>query len=471
MMTRIPLWSTVCLLVAVLVVGCGATPEGLWSQRPVVELSYAVDEDLRTVTGRERVEFTPDRRVCELVFRTWPNKPTAAWAGTSMVVTEAVLDGRPAAPVVLPAGAPGEAPGTLVELPLPGCRGPGESVTVELGFRLALGEDAGERFGYSTGPDMAWFATGFPLLAWVRGQGWAREEAVALPGETATSEDFELASLEVTVPSEFEVLGVGTAAGTEPGPTPETTVHLFEAEAVRNVAVTVGDFEVVEHEISGVRLHLATPEPSTSRAGARISSQGWADELAGTLEELEQLLGPYPYRDLWVTIVPALSDGIEFPTALLFGDVQRRQVESLVAHELAHQWFYSSVGNNQARHPWIDESFATFAQAVVAGQQRSYELSEVSDDVAGKLGAPMEYWAATGGYEHYVAGVYSQGAAVLLEARRRVGPEHFDAALRTYLEEQAHRVAGPRDVAEAFRDLPEVRDLFDEYGILEEGDR
>src|SRR5205085_810999 len=39
---------------------------------------------------------------------------------------------------------------------------------------------------------------------------------------------------------------------------------------------------------------------------------------------------------------------------------------ALLAHELAHQWFYGIVGNNQWREPWLDESFATFASGFPA---------------------------------------------------------------------------------------------------------
>ena len=68
----------------------------------------------------------------------------------------------------------------------------------------------------------------------------------------------------------------------------------------------------------------------------------------------------------------------------------------------------------------------------------------------------MPYWAATGNFSRYVTGVYDQGAAVLLEGRRRSGDEAFDGALRAYIAANAHRVAGPADVAAAFGHRPEV---------------
>ena len=96
-----------------------------------------VAPDLRSVTGRETVTFTPDQPICELVFRAWPNAPSPAGEGNALQVTDASVGGRPTAPVVRPAGATAGAPGTLVELPLPACVAPGEVVRAELGFTAA----------------------------------------------------------------------------------------------------------------------------------------------------------------------------------------------------------------------------------------------------------------------------------------------------------------------------------------------
>ena len=39
--------------------------------------------------------------------------------------------------------------------------------------------------------------------------------------------------------------------------------------------------------------------------------------------------------------------------------------EIVVAHEVAHQWWYSLVGNDQIDEPWLDEAFAQFTTALV----------------------------------------------------------------------------------------------------------
>ncbi|MCE3550633.1 hypothetical protein LWC33_04090 [Pseudonocardia sp. RS11V-5] len=451
------------LLVALLA-GCTTTAPGpgtdeAWpappADRPVVDVAFDMAPDLASATGTETVRFTPDRQICELVFRNWPNKPTAARDGSDLEITGARVGGTGIAPQVAPDP-------TLVTLPLPACVPAGTAVTADLTFRLTLGKDSGERVGYSPATGTAWLGTAFPLLAWVRGEGWVRDPAVDLYGETVTSEDAAL-TLTVTAAEGQEVVATGTAAGTL-APAPGRVTHRFTADAVRDAAVSVGAYDVTTREVRGVRVHVATP-----RSGSRATGDEWIDELDLALQKHTALLGAYPYPDLTATIVPTQTDGVEFPTALQFADDRRAEIPGLVAHELAHQWFYSLVGNDQARDPWIDEAFATWAQALATGQEDRYRLDRIPRDLRGHAGEPMAYWAGTGDFDRYVRGVYDQGAAALLDARRRAGPDRFDAAVRAYLHDNAHRVAGPSDVAAAFRDVPEALEALRDAGALPAG--
>ncbi|WP_249523213.1 M1 family aminopeptidase [Modestobacter marinus] len=432
-----------------------------WADRPVVDLRFDVAEDLETVAGEERVVFTPDLNTCVLVFRSWPNKPVTARAGTVLTVSEVRVDGEPAEVRDVPAGATDSAPaGTLLEVPLAECAEPGDEITVDLEFTVELGPDVNERVGTSTDVDAAWFATAFPLLSWERGRGWDRNPAVAVAGEMAVSEDFELASLEVVADSRYEVLGTGRAVGTSPGPG-DTTVHEFTAPSVRDVAVTVGELDVQSAEIGGVRVHVGLDE------GVEEATTGeWLAQLEASMTALVDLLGPHPYEDLWVSVLSAQTSGIEFPGAVQFGDVDPDFRRALVTHELAHMWFYGLVGNNQGVHPWLDESFATFAQMVVHGEG-SASMAELPGSRRHGVGEPIQYWEQfRRPSSAYYDTVYIVGGTTLVDARAQVGPEAFDAALQEYLRANAWQVATPDDVQAAFAGLPEVLDELEEVGAL-----
>jgi len=464
-------WAAVALSGGLVLTGCSGAPDPAptpsasptaqpWDQRPVVDLAFDVDADLSTVRGDERVRFTPDADVCELVFRSWPNKPGTANAGSSLVVTGVTVDGDAVDAVDERAGAPESAPaGTLLRVPVPGCVDAGETVVAEIGFVLRLGEDVDERIGRSSAGDAAWFAGAFPLLGWERGRGWDETPAVAVAGEMAASEEFRLASLRVTADSALHVQGTGEPVGRRVDGDRATTE--FAAPAVRDVAVHVGDHEVLQFEAAGTTFHVAAPR---NRSGAPLEE--WRDALTESTESLVDLLGPVPYDHLWVTLVPSDSSGIEFPGAMQFGDVDPGRRRSLLTHELAHMWFYALVGNDQGRDPWLDESLATFAQVVADGQDAS--LTDLPARTLGEVGRPIAWFTryrnpSTAYYER----VYTAGGAALVEARERVGAERFDEALNGYVRENAHTIATPADFVDAFADLPEVLSVLREVGALD----
>jgi hypothetical protein len=433
----------------------------LWAQRPVVQLSYDVSPDLTSATGRETGTFTPDARTCELVFRAWPNEPTMSKAGDSLTVTDTAVDGRPVAATTEADGAPDGAPPTLIRVPLSRCVNAGQPVHFDVGFRVALGRDADERTGYSAKANVAWLGTAFPLLSWVRGQGWTTDPAVTMNGESVVSEDFAL-SLAVTAPSGMAVQGAGTDDGSTPGPRPGTLTHHYSAPALRDVTVAFGDYQVRTEQVDGVRVHLATPG-----SGTRADPDEWSGQVQHAVSGLSSLFGPFPYADLWITITPGQSDGTEYPDAVQFGDSKAKDLPSLVAHELSHQWFYSLVGNDQARDPWLDESLATYGEAMVGDDGDYYTSYQVPDRVAGKMGRSMSYWADHGGFDRYTDGVYNQGAHVLLSARAQAGASRFDDALRGYVRARAHQVATPADFASAFAGLPSVVDALRTAGAFD----
>lgn len=404
-----------------------------------------MSDDLTSVDGTERIVFTPDLEICELVFRLWPNKPFAAVSGNALRVTDVTVEGRAVEPTIEPAGAPDGVPGTLLEVPLPSCRTAGSPVTAELDFTLTLGEGTDERVGVDAAGDTAWFGTAFPLLAWERGRGWAREPAEAVVGEMATSETFRLRSLEVAAPSRYAVLGTGARQGVDDQPG-NSTIHRFTAPAVRDVTVTVGRLEVADTELDGARLHVGVPS-----SGSQGSAREWATQVRQSIQQVADRLGPLPYDDVWVSVLADQTDGIEFPGAIQFGDVSPDEQHWLVTHEVAHLWFYGLVGNNQARDPWLDEAFATFVQLLVDGDDPGVRYAD------GEVGRPMSYWAQVSRPSRaYVRHVYRMGGAALLDARTQAGSEAFDAALIEYLGDNAHSIAVPADVEAALTDLPEA---------------
>src|SRR5205807_7987562 len=108
------------------------------------------------------------------------------------------------------------------------------------------------------------------------------------------------------------------------------------------------------------------------------------------LQRLSRLYGTYPSRTYTIVVPPDLRNtGIEYPTMTFIGASSILRV--IVDHETAHQWFYSLVGNDQERDPWLDEALATWGQVQLGGGLPG-SLASAPSAVFQHVGAPMTYW-------------------------------------------------------------------------------
>jgi hypothetical protein len=153
-----------------------------------------------------------------------------------------------------------------------------------------------------------------------------------------------------------------------------------------------------------------------------------------------------------------LSGGIEYPGHVMQGP---GTVQGTTSHEVAHQWFYGLVGNNQGRDPWLDEGLATWAESRFEGELETLPGRLVPQEARNRLGEPMAYWSAN--RSAYYRGVYVQGAQALAALG---DPDLVDCALRVYAAVNAHRIARPADfLRSAAAVFPDAAATLARFGV------
>jgi hypothetical protein len=384
------------------------------------------------VTGTEQIAFTPDRPITQVVLRRWAAAPRPAAAGSRIDVVQTKVDG-----VAVTAHR-----SSATVLRIPASVAAGRTVRIDTSFRLTLPTGANDRFGHRG--TTSWFGSGLPLLAWERGHGWALEPATSAFAEASTSEAMELTSLTVTRARGLAVVGPG-ALVSDDGRT-----AVFKAGSVRDVAVAVGAFRTATTTASGKTV-LAGVAP-----GLADSASGTAAAMARALSRHASRFGPFPYERLSVAVLPDIRGGIEYPGVVLLGT--RQLADATASHEVAHEWFYGLVGDDQARDPWLDEAFATYAEALDRGTGPTYLRTTIPTVGRGHAGDPMTFWESR--QSEYFRSVYVQGAQGLLRARAAVGAAAFDRVLACHVRRNAHRITTPADLVASLTGLPQaVREL------------
>ncbi|MBA3655713.1 MAG: hypothetical protein H0W70_16135, partial [Actinobacteria bacterium] len=396
--------------------GCAVPPRAKPDpNRPHYVLRVDVRPKEHRALGDVTVRFTPDVPVDRLVFRLWPNGPRGAASGAVLTASNVEVGAHPAR-------AERPDPTTLV-VPLGGMRPAGQQLEASMSWELALPRPNNDRVAQIG--DAVRLGSFFPILAWEPGVGWSTDPPA--PGfaeaSTAPTADFDAS---VSVPAGLDVLASGVA---------DANRTRWHVEAARDFALSVGHFRMAEAQAEGVRVTVGVDAAVTDSADA------YASKIADKITVLTRLFGPFPWPVYTVAVTPQLSGGIEYPMHVMQGP---NTIGRTTTHELAHQWFYALVGNNQGRDPWLDEGLATYAEGRGENSLPSILATAVPLDARGRVTQPMTYWSAH--QPSYYRGVYVQGA----QAVASLGPvDRVDCALRIYVAANAYRIARPADLVEA----------------------
>jgi hypothetical protein len=388
--------------------GAYAAPD---PRRPRYVATMDIDVATGTVSGHFAVTFTHDLPTSDVVLRLWANAPVVAASGSHIEVGP-FADGRSA----------DQPDPTTVVVHVPARAAPGDTVTVSAPYTLTVPGGNDDRVARDS--DTMRLGSVLPVLAWEPGVGWATDPPTSVHAEAVTSPtaDYDVA---VGIPAGYDVLGTGVRG--DDG-------H-WRATAVRDFALSVGHFTTATQVVDGVEVTVGVDQTVGEDPNVQLAL------ITDALHAYTGRFGPYPWPTYSVAVTPGFHGGIEFPNHVMqaAGSAARS-----VVHEVAHQWFYSLVGNDQARDPWLDESLASYAEFVQRGSLDEMAARAIPASARGHAAAPMTFWEGRDAV--YYTGVYVQGAVALAS----LGPvEQVDCALRAYVARNAFRIATPTDLLAA----------------------
>ena len=180
--------------------------------------------------------------------------------------------------------------------------------------------------------------------------------------------------------------------------------------------------------------------------------------LSWALRHFALRYGPYPWDTFSTAITPDLSGGIEFPTHVMQGPGSSGRT---TPHEVAHQWFYALVGNNQGRDPFLDEGVASFAEGRFESTLDDFGATSIPSGGVNQAGQPMAFWESH--LPDYYRSVYVQGASALAALGN---PDLIDCALRLYIADHAYQIATQADLVDSLTQVfPEAATVLSRYGI------
>ena len=368
---------------------------------------------------------------------------------------------------------------TRVVLPAP--LGPGGTVRLTCHF-VTVPSTTGGMYGLLSRTASSWaLYDWYPEVALRRDGAWAVEPSQDFtdPTRTATAH----IRVELDVPDGMQAISGGTETARKAS---GGRTHLtIAAPFMRNLALVLGQgLKESESKVDGITVR-SWFQPDDTHGGKRVLTA-----CSGALHLFGSKFGPYPFNELDAVEVPMGDDvgGMESSGLVLMDSAPYEAVRFLddsadvsvlpvfmlldaAAHETGHQWWYSAVGSDPYRDPWLDEALTNWTGG--------YWLEQAYGAAAGTMAlglclveqgaeppANPDHLPLTGkvtsypSHDVYGAVVYGRGALFYQWLRQQMGEEQFFAFLRAWYSEQRYAITTPtvwRSTLLRFAPLPLVQ--------------
>ena len=346
-------------------------------------------------------------------------------------------------------------------------------VVIELVIAYAV--ERPQRGLYFVGPDEHY--PDKPVQVWTQGEDedsrfWF--PCFDYPGQLATSE------IRVCVPDNLLAISNGELVETQvQGKT--KIYHWWQKQVHPTYLMTlaIGNFAELTDDWRGKPVTYYV-EPGRE-AAARLS----LGKTPQMLEFFSEIYGyPYPYpKYAQVCVDDFIFGGMENTSTTLLMDrcllderaaIDNRSTETLVAHELAHQWFGDLVVIKHWSHAWLKEGMASYAEVLWINQEYGadeaayYLLGEARsylDEDASRYRRPLVTHIYREPIELYDRHIYEKGACVYHMIRTELGDELFWRAISQFLQTHAHQTVETIDLLRAIETATgrNLTFLFDQY--------
>lgn len=189
--------------------------------------------------------------------------------------------------------------------------------------------------------------------------------------------DFGVYDLKLTLPEELVIGSSGCILSEKSNGNGTKTMEMHAEDVIDFAWCAYPHFEVVEDQWQHVYIRLMIPPEHRHLSDRLIRT------VKHSLEYMSANVGSYPYTSITVLDPPLLglkAGFMEYPTYITGGSFALfpkgiRTLESLIAHEFAHQYFMAIVASNEKEEPWLDEGFVT------------YHEDKIMESMYGKVGS------------------------------------------------------------------------------------
>lgn len=432
-------------------------------QRPQYVINAVFDEENMVIKAQQRIHYenTNDQIIKDIYFHLYANafkdSNTAPFEATEM--TRAYPNGFDEGWIKLTSVKEGNKKinykvmgegSTNLRVTPKNPVDPGTSIELVMDFEVKLPNCMG-RMGY--GENTVNIANWYPILSVFDKNGWNLDPYYSI-GDPFYSEVAKY-NVKITIPEKYELATTGNILKVNTNKDNKKTYEI-EAGNVRDFAMilsknfsigrgNVDDIEVISYTIDGLK------DKQALQYGMEA------------IQIFNKSFGKYPYKQLSVVASDFFIGGMEYPNLVMIGQPiyemkEDFPLEYVIAHEIAHQWWYGIIGNNEIKESWLDEALTEYSTLMYFEEKYGGHIKEqvyekmikaqyedFSHKSSNKDERILKSLNEFDNSFQYSSIVYSKGAMFIKELRREMGDEAFIKALREYFDTYKFKNATTED--------------------------
>ncbi len=400
------------------------------------ELQLSLEQPYSELGGQEKVTYWNNEDVAlnEIYLRMFPNN-----SGDCMVVSKILVDGQETSINV-------EFDNSALRVDLPAALEPGNSVVLELSYTIQIPSDYGGNYGlFSYIDGILALDEVYAVIPVYDDEGWN----VEIPPKNGDMiyADPSFFTVTIDAPVELLIASSGTVIDEQESDGMQTQTVI--AGPVRDFYLAASaKYEAVSEQVGETLVTSYYPE-GYEEGGEFVLQSG-----VKALNTYNELFGTYPYTELDMVGTPMQAGGMEYsgivavgaqyydPNTIVAGTSAFTFLEMAAAHEVAHEWFFNMVMDDQIDEPWIDEGMAQYltqlyyeynygSSAARSFKESLYSRWERVNNRAIPIGMPVSDYTET----EYGAIIYGRAPLFIQSLRDKMGDEVFFEFLKNLFTE------------------------------------
>ncbi|MTI70114.1 MAG: M1 family metallopeptidase [Firmicutes bacterium] len=325
---------------------------------------------------------------------------------------------------------------TILKVPLNEKLKPEESVEINMEYEVLM-PPARDRFGY--GEKTFNFGNWYPIAAVYDDDGWNLDPYYSV-GDPFYS-DVSNFNVKIKAPKDYIIASSGNIIKDKEKD--DFKIWEIDSDLMRDFAwVASKDFIVESKDVDGtlVKVYLLNENENINNFALDVS--------CNSIKTFNTVFGKYPYGSYSV-VQTSFPSGMEYPGIVFIGEKYYNEnskgyLETVIAHETAHQWWYGVVGNNEVDEAWLDESLTSYSEVIYANEiygkdvadkyyndsiKKYYNTYKGMTQSKENIVKPLNEF---NNWDDYGPLVYGKGAIFVHEIKNQYGEETLYKILKEY---------------------------------------